>query len=46
MSFIMEGVSVTHYLIFPMMPSDSPAQMHVYHTGKVGHCQWIRKNIC
>lgn len=35
MSFIMEGVSVTHYIIFPTMPSDSLAQMHVSHTGQV-----------
>lgn len=31
----MEGVSVTHYIIFPMMPSDSLAEMHVSHTGQV-----------
>jgi hypothetical protein len=35
MSFIMEGESVTHYVIFPMMQSDSLAQLHVSHTGQV-----------
>jgi hypothetical protein len=31
----MKGVSVTHYIIFPMMPDDFLAQMHVSYIGQV-----------